>query len=297
MLAVSALAIASCSNSAPRDAAPAEDQAAVVEFFPEGSAKSFAEGSAESAVPTAPTKTVDPPRGDAADSSDDVTPAPAAAPPGSSWIVWLREGDQDATTFYLDSAGRVLRSEPGAMVAFKGHVGRIAFAPETVSTEPCASLETDDSEPEVIPDPVEPWGQATRAMLIDDTGARTTMVRVDDGAKGAAELEHAVEVVATVGPYVFLRETLYAYTCGAHGNTSVSQTIWDSVSKSTIPAPTDIGPVEGPLAEAIDILNDNGDQGFEATEESTSVSAVVPSYGDAGTLAIGLSFTSPTCCG
>jgi hypothetical protein len=33
--------------------------------------------------------------------------------------------------------------------------------------------------------------------------------------------------VGSIGPYLFVREHTYAYACGAHGSTGVTQTVWD----------------------------------------------------------------------
>jgi hypothetical protein len=98
-----------------------------------------------------------------------------------------------------------------------------------------------------------------------------------------------------VGPYLFVRESTYAYTCGAHGNTGVSVTLWDAVEGRSIALPDDMGPLEGPRAKALEQLSDEDDDLFPANESTVTLTEIVPTFAQDGALQLGLQFTAPTC--
>jgi hypothetical protein len=72
--------------------------------------------------------------------------------------------------------------------------------------------------------------------------------------------------------------------------------IWNASSGSMVPRPDDVsaGSLAAPRARAMQLLTDDGD-GFPATDETTSLTELVPSFARDGALRLGLQFTATTC--
>ena len=70
--------------------------------------------------------------------------------------------------------------------------------------------------------------------------------------------------------------------------------IWDASSASMVPRPDDVGSLDVPRARAMQLLTDD-DDGFPPTDDTTSLTELVPKFGRDGALRIGLQFTATTC--
>jgi hypothetical protein len=81
--------------------------------------------------------------------------------------------------------------------------------------------------------PSEP-GSTTRLELVPVAGGPSIEIvsgLADAGGTGEemadAELQHAAHITAALGRYFFVSESTFSYSCGAHGNTTASASVFD----------------------------------------------------------------------
>ena len=215
---------------------------------------------------------------------------PASA---ADFYLWTHEGEERTVTYHLDAAGRLMETLDGIVIATPAGTWQWQLEDWSVPTVPC---EYNDEEGHVFAgEPVEP-GTATRASLRHlASGAEQVVVDPGVDLMGNADVKHDVGVIASIGPYVFVEESTYAYTCGAHGNTGVSTLIWDASSGMMVAMPTDLGSLEAPRGAAVEGLTDEDDDVFAPSEEDLELTEIVPRFTRDGSLEIGLQFTAPTC--
>ncbi len=224
----------------------------------------------------------------------DIDSPPAEADPrvAGEFLVWTRDEEGHAETHRIDASGREIETIDGLLVATTSGTWRWREQDRPVLTTPC---ERYDEEGALLTAPEPEPGSATRVTLENGaSGAEQVLVEPPAGSDGAEDFRHGVELVASVGPWLFVRESTYVYTCGAHGTTGVETMIWDASNGTMAPFPSDVGSIEKPRAAAMQRLADDGD-GFPPTEETTELTEVVPSFSPDGSLRVGLRFTSPTC--
>jgi hypothetical protein len=222
----------------------------------------------------------------------DSEPVGADRAEASEFLVWTREDDGCAETHRLDATGRELETIEGILIATPTGTWRWHEEDRPVRTAAC---ERYDDEGALLTAPESEPGSATRATLEPvTTGAEQVLVEPPADADGAEDYRHRVELVASVGPWLFVRESTYVYACGAHGTTGVEATIWDASSASRVPRPDDLGSLDEPRTLAMQRLTEDGD-GFPPTDETTSLTELVPTFAADGSLRLGLQFTSTTC--
>ncbi len=222
----------------------------------------------------------------------DVVPGPVDPAKASEFLVWTREDDGCAETHRIDAAGRELETMDGIWIAAGTGTWRWHEEDRRVLTSAC---ERYDDEGALLTAPEPAPGSATRATLEEaTTGATQVLVDPPVGADGAEDFRHRVELVASVGPWLFVRESTYVYACGAHGTTGVEAMIWDASSASMVPRPDDVGSLDGPRAKAMQRLTED-DDGFPPADDTTNLTELVPAFGRDGALRFGLQFTAPTC--
>jgi hypothetical protein len=211
----------------------------------------------------------------------------------TEFYVWTREGEERTVTYRLDAESRTLEALDGIVIATSTGIWQWDVEDRSIPTVPC---EYADEEGHVFAgDPVEP-GTATRASLRHlASGAEQVVVDPGVDLMGNADVKHDVGIIASVGPYIFIEESAYAYTCGAHGNTGVSTLIWNAATGTTVAMPTDFGSLEGPRGAAVEGLTDEDDDVFAPTEEDLELTELVPRFKRDGSLELGLQFTAPTC--
>jgi hypothetical protein len=219
---------------------------------------------------------------------------PDAAPtPSGDCYVWTREGEEDTVTYHLDANGRTIERLDGIVIATTSGAWQWQVEDRPVPTVPC---EHHDDEGHVFAgEPAEP-GAATRASL-RHLGSGAEQIIIDPGADlmGNADVQHDVGVIASIGPFLFLEESTYAYGCGAHGNTGVATTIWNASTGTAVALPMDLGSLEVPRGVAMAELTDEDDDAFAPTDENLELTEIVPRFAPDGTLVLGLQFTAPTC--
>jgi hypothetical protein len=224
----------------------------------------------------------------------DIDADPVRAPPrqANEFLVWTREDDGCAETHRLDASGRELETIDGILVATATGTWRWREEDRRVATSAC---ERYDDEGALLTAPEPEPGSATRVTLQNvATGAEQVLVEPPQDADGAEDFRHRVELVASLGPWLFVRESTYVYACGAHGTTGAETTIWDASNASMVARPDDVGSLEKPRAVAMQRLTEDGD-GFPPTDSTTTLTELVPTFAHDGSLRVGLQFTSPTC--
>lgn len=164
-----------------------------------------------------PATTLRPPHTSAANPSQTKAPAALASP---TLLVWAHGKDATrvpATTFRLESNGEVVDRSPGVRIATSRGEWTWTTRREPVATESC-----DFDTP--IP-PQESW--VTSATLVGPGGVEQPIVRIKPDAEGANELHHQVDLLASLGPLVFVEQTTWSYSCGAHGADAKEFLVWD----------------------------------------------------------------------
>jgi len=217
-----------------------------------------------------------------------VAPSPHEA---TAFYVWIRDPAGVPKTHRLDAAGRVLETLDGIYVA----TGAGAWQwREQVLAVPTTACERYDDEGHVSRGPDPDPGAATRVTLANvTTGAEQTIVDGVPDADGAESYVDGVELLGSVGPYLFVRRFTDIYACGAHGLAGASVTIWDASKGDVVGMPA-AASFEQARASALLELNE-GDDGFPATEESLAFTALMPRFAHDGALQTDLQFSSHTC--
>ncbi|HEY4013835.1 MAG TPA: hypothetical protein VGM06_10880 [Polyangiaceae bacterium] len=217
-----------------------------------------------------------------------VRAAAAPSPPSPRVYVWTT-GANDAApvTHVLSDAGDVLDELPGVHVSAAGTLWTWEESPETIETTPCED------------DPERPAGEghATRARLVPEDKSRATLTIVTpvDGGE-VNEVDQSARVLASVGPYVFVEESTYAYMCGAHGNTGVAFAVWNIDEGAPVDLVADL-PNRDDIAAAGKKVIDDGPDATDFTEdgETASISEVLPHIGAEPRLQATALVTVPSC--
>jgi hypothetical protein len=211
----------------------------------------------------------------------------------TDFFVWTREGEERTVTHHLDAAGRTVETLDGIVIATSAGTWQWRVEDRSVPTVPC---EYADDEGHVFAGAPATPGAATRASLSHlASGAEQIVVDPGVDLMGNADVKHDVGVIASIGPYLFVEESTYAYSCGAHGNTGVSSMIWNAATGMTVAMPTDLGSLEAPRGAAVEGLTDEDDDVFAPTEEDLELTEILPRFARDGSLEVGLQFTAPTC--
>jgi hypothetical protein len=230
--------------------------------------------------------------------------APAPEP---RTLVWTTGPGGARQTWKVDAAGAAAARYDEVRFVAGGKIWAWHEGPEEVETTPCENDDESGSEASAaVPPPV---GSGTRATIARVDAARTDVGRapsVEDvvevvavaAGDGAQELNQHVELVATVGPYLFVRESTYAYTCGAHGNVAVAFTVWDAERQANIGVGLADGAVESEeraLASKALAADDDVSAFAENSELEVELTEIVPNYGHDAQLSLAMQFTAPSC--
>jgi hypothetical protein len=221
--------------------------------------------------------------------------------------VWTTAPGGARQTWKVDEAGAVAARYDDVRFVAGGKVWAWHEAPEEVETTPCENDDESGSEASAAVPP--PAGNGMRATLarVEATRAEVAGLPSDEdvvevvaaaGGDGAQELQQHVELVATVGPYLFVRESTYAYTCGAHGNVAFAFTVWDAERHTNVGVALADGAVaaeERALASKALAADDDVSAFAENGELEVELTEIVPTYGQEAQLALAMQFTAPTC--
>jgi hypothetical protein len=153
--------------------------------------------------------------------------APAApALPSDQALVWTTDADDHSTTQWIAPAAtapgyRVVAESPGVLVAAGANVWRWTARTEKVATGPCTTFTIPPGD-----------GSGTRAA-VERLGAheRLTLATPPRGGAAVNVVLHEAQPIASLGPYLFVRETTYLFACGGVAVRAAGVTVWDLASR------------------------------------------------------------------
>ena len=107
------------------------------------------------------------------------------------------------------------------------------------------------------------------------------------------QIEHAVDLLGSVGPYLFVQESEHGYGCGAHGFWSDSFFVWDAASGKKVSF-ADVPELTLLRDEAIAKLSANKEDTFDDDDGGPKLTKLVPSWPADGRVSLGHQFTVST---
>jgi hypothetical protein len=109
-------------------------------------------------------------------------------------------------------------------------------------------------------------------------------------------VKHDARPVASLGPYLFVEQSTYAYACGAHGFTMASFVVWDIEKARTIDLISQIPNREALFAEAARQLAEEATDGHGTFGDGKAeITEVLPVVEGSGKVAWQVQLTVPTC--
>jgi hypothetical protein len=140
-------------------------------------------------------------------------------------------------------------------------------------------------------------GRGVRVRLVPADASRSALEIVAPAREEEAnEVDQSARLLASIGPYVFVEESTFTYTCGAHGNTGVSFAVWSLDEGRTVDLLSDLPDREHLLAsgkQAIDATPDAVD--FSRPEDPPEVTELLPRIGTHGRLEATALITVASC--
>ncbi len=221
-----------------------------------------------------------------------VPPVAAHAPPAAARphvLVWASAADDALpSTYAVGDDGAALSRANGIRIWASGTQWTCDVSVEPVATQPCE---------EEGPERPAQAGQGVRVRLVPSDPSRQSLeIVAPPPGDGANEIQQSARLLASVGPYVFVEESTYAYTCGAHGNTGVSFAVWSLDDGRAVDLLAELPDREHLLASgkrAIDALPDAID--FSRPEDPPAVTELLPRLGRHGRLEADALVTVASC--
>jgi hypothetical protein len=237
------------------------------------------------------------PRSNAAVSAADSAPATVRQPRTFLWAIEARkskgdsdsDGDADASpvTYVLADDGTVLSQSAGIHVWAAGTEWSSEATEETVPTTPCTGG----------PDLAAQGGRGVRVRLVAVDGSQPPLELVAPSTDDQAnEVDQSARLLASLGPYLFVEESTYAYTCGAHGNTGVSFAVWNVDERRKVDLLSDLPDRQALLAagkRAIDARPDAVD--FSRPQDPPTLTEILPRIGAHGHVEASALVSVPSC--
>ena len=206
-------------------------------------------------------------------------------------FVWAIEGASQAdgsspVTYALADDGTVVSQAPGIRIWAAGTEWTNEVSVESVPTTPCTG-----------PDLAAQEGRAVRVRLVPRDASRAPIEVVTPAKEDQAnEVQQSARLLASLGPYVFVEESTYAYTCGAHGNTGVAFSAWNIEDGHQVDLLSELPDREALLAagkRAIDARADAVD--FSRPDDPPTLTELLPRIGPRGHLEAGVLVTVASC--
>jgi hypothetical protein len=229
-------------------------------------------------------------------------PAASAAAAAPLAMVWTEGPEKERRTWTVDSAGTVVAQSDGVRVAVAGRIWQWKETGTVVRTRACEPL---DDKRKTAPTPAPPPGKGVRATLEPLGGGVADEVVASVGSEsGWEEVEQRVVLVATVGPYAFVRTELYAYACGVHGSTVDGYRVWDMARRavawdSTSPSSPEwtasSREAEKEALAEFGTMPDVAPFADEAGHVAMALTEIVPSFDAGARLRVAFQFTAPSC--
>jgi hypothetical protein len=212
---------------------------------------------------------------------------PAALPHARAFVWTTRTLGDAPVTYFLSDAGEVTTQVPGIYIAAAGTEWTWQETSETVATVACdEGLEQPAAE-----------SRASRVLLVASDAAHDPMaIVVPPDGDDANEIQHSARLLASVGPYLFVEESTYAYTCGAHGQTGVSFAVWNIDDRSTVDLLAELPHRDRLMAAGKRAIDADADEtGFGNDADPPALTELVPRIGPRGHLEATALVTVPSC--
>ena len=223
----------------------------------------------------------------------DLAAGPRAAPPEAEAdgevLVWGKTGDGPRTTYRVAGDGRVLGEEPAVVI--------MTSRGELVWREREEDVKLGGCEEGTPGELLEP-GKVTHAWLAPrDDQPRQVVVDPSNEGDGVEQLTHVVELLGSVGPYLFVHENVDLFACGPHGNSMASFHLWDAEAGKPLDLLLDL-PNKLTLARRAEPMLDEGDMDPEEARKEEDLPELVqiqPVYGERGGLRVDAQFMRADC--
>lgn len=209
-------------------------------------------------------------------------------------LVWVRNDAGKTKTFRLGAEEplRVLGEQEGiAIVSSRG---------ELIWQEQQKEVDLDGCE-HFDGSPAMPTkGMITQVDLVTPGGKVEQKVVDSPERDGGAidDLQHNVNLLGSIGPYLFIHESSYMYACGAHGMTTAGAFVWDIEAGKAIDLLGEV-PAKEKLGEQAKHLLEEGEQDPtgqpQEDSEKPEATQIAPMYGDKGALHLEVQFTRSAC--
>jgi hypothetical protein len=216
--------------------------------------------------------------------------APRSAPdaPRAIALVWATSGeDAPPSTYAVADDGTIVSRTNGIHIWASGTEWSSEVGVEPVFTQAC----------EGGPQRPAQEGRGIRVRLVPSDASRPALEIVAPAAgDDTNEVQQSARLLASVGPYVFVEESTYTYTCGAHGNTGVSFAVWNLDDGRSVDLLSDLPDREHLLASgknAIDAQPDAVD--FSRPEDPPALTELLPRIGPHGRLEASALVTVASC--
>jgi hypothetical protein len=213
-------------------------------------------------------------------------PVESRSPTGPDALIWIASEDGKVSTRWLAASApgyQQVAEAPELLIAAGAGVWRWSARTETLHTVSCAEFNG------------APAGEGTgMRVAMERIGApgRTEIV-TPASETGANESVQTAAPVGSIGPYLFVRESSYQYSCGAHGFTGVTVSAWD-VSRAEKVEILDADELAGARLAAKRLLFPPTEEHAEG-EEDAAYAATLPHYGARGWLGVEHAFTAFAC--
>jgi hypothetical protein len=212
------------------------------------------------------------------------TPAPLRA----HTLVWATPAeDAPPSTYALADDGAVVSRTEGVRVWASGTTWTCEVSVEAVPTQAC----------EEGPERPAQAGQGVRVRLVPaDTSRKAIEVVGPFSGDPVNEVQQSARLLASVGPYVFVEESTYTYTCGAHGNTGVSFAVWDLENGRTVDLLSELPDREHLLASGKRAIDEEPSAvDFSRPEDPPALTELLPRLGAHGRLEASALVTVASC--
>lgn len=224
---------------------------------------------------------------------------PRVEPPPHSGLVWMVDAQDHSLTEWVSvDDGSPIASQPIEGPLWAEGDALWQWIAETVEI-PVWGEEPNGEDPD--PTTAVSSADVTRIVLRELVGdVRVVIVEAPEPGPVRA-LEHTVRAIASVGPYLFVRQSLYVDAWGAHGSGEVQTMVWDLRAAAPTELLTEreiasIAAVERPQALE-QLVADGSDAGFdeELGIDSVGLVSIEPEWDPADGLVVWLRFAAEAC--
>jgi hypothetical protein len=167
--------------------------------------------------------------------------------PHAHALVWATASEEGApSTYALSDDGTVQSRSDGIRIWAAGTEWKTEVSVQRVSTIAC----------EEGPQQPAQEGRGVRVRLVPEDTSKTPLEIVTPFPEDQAnDVQQSARLLASVGPFVFVEDSTYTYTCGAHGNTGVSFAVWNLDEGRSVDMLSDLPDREHLLAKGKSVID------------------------------------------